>query len=398
MQILFLGDQWDTMWRRRQQLAWRLAKSELIDDVLYIERPLPVTSLLKFLVGRADRDGTNRWRRVLRNGSWAMRVERKLSVLTSFSPLPPIGPTPLFHASERCRDRWLVHRLQERTRMDRPVLWVSHPQLSAEIVQATKPGLLWYDCTEDFSAVPGQPPCVRRQIESSDRWLTERADVVTAVSRTLYTEKRQSNPNTYWLPNAVDTDLFLHSQEHLPLPLEFRGVPRPILSFVGGLSDWAHDWDLLDQAATRCPGWTFTLIGGMNVGPKTRRMLENHPNILCLGQKSYTELPAYLVHSDVCFQFYRRTRGNDTRNSQKLFLYLAAGRPIVSTPSADVRAYGDRVYLANSVDEFVQQVEQALSFDDEHGRRERQALARGNSWTVRVETVLSILQDVHSAL
>lgn len=35
--------------------------------------------------------------------------------------------------------------------------------------------------------------CVRTQIEATDRWLTEHADVVTAVSSTLYDEKRQIN-------------------------------------------------------------------------------------------------------------------------------------------------------------------------------------------------------------
>ena len=62
--IVYFADYWDDMWRRRQQLAWGLAKSDMVEQVVYIERPLPVTSYLKFLIGRADRDGMDRWRRV----------------------------------------------------------------------------------------------------------------------------------------------------------------------------------------------------------------------------------------------------------------------------------------------------------------------------------------------
>ena len=109
--ILFFADYWDDMWRRRQQLAWRLSQTGLVEHVVYIERPLPVTSLLKFLVGQADRDGTHRWRRLLSNRSWVMPVGEKLSVLTTFAPLPPMGQEPLFHASELARDRWRLHWL-----------------------------------------------------------------------------------------------------------------------------------------------------------------------------------------------------------------------------------------------------------------------------------------------
>lgn len=390
--LLFFADYWDDMWRRRQQLAWRLAQTDLVEHVVYVERPLPVTSYLKFLVGRADQDGMDRWRRVFSNRSWVMPVGQGLSVLTTFAPLPPAGSPPLFQASEQARDRWLLRRLQKRFKLDRPMMWVSHPQISVEVAQALEPCLLWYDCTEDFSAVPGLPDCVRTQIEATDLWLTRHADVVTAVSRTLYEEKRQVNPNTHWLPNAVDTDLFLQPPGSFPMPSEFQGVSRPALAFVGGLNDWAHDWELLDQVATLRPGWTILLIGGLSVSPKTQRMLESHPNVLCVGQKPYRELPAYLAHSDVCFQFYRQERRNDTRNSQKLFLYFAAGKPVVSTPSADVESYRTLTSIADTAEEFVHCVEAALANETACMVKERISMACENSWERRTSSVVDLLR------
>jgi len=391
--VLFFGDQWDDMWRRRQQLAWRLSQTDLIQHVLYIERPLPITSLLKFLVGRADRDGTERWRRVLSNRSWVMPLGKRFSVLTTFAPLPPVGLAPLYRASERARDSWLLRRLGVGFDLNRRMVWVSHPQISVDVIQALEPCLLWYDCTEHFSAVPWLPDCMRAQIEATDHWLTEHADVVTAVSRTLCEEKQQVNPNTHWLPNAVDTDLFLQPPESFPVPLELQGVPRPILVFVGGLNEWAHDWELLDKVAALQPEWTMLLIGPLSVFTKTQRMLQGHPNILCVGQKPYWELPAYLTHSDVCFQFYRLGRGNDTRNSQKLFLYLAAGKPVVSTPSADVESYRDFVEIAETPAQFVKAVENMLVHDRKSLQEKRLALARENSWDRRVQQIMDLITD-----
>jgi len=195
--LLFFGDYWDDMWRRRQQLAWRLAQTNLFEHVIYIERPLPVTSFLKFLVGRADRDGTDRWKRVLRNRSCVLRMEEKFSVLTTFAPLPPIGLKPLFRASETVRDRLLLWSLRKYFSINQPVVWVSHPQISVELIQSLNPSLLWYDCTEDFASWPGLPACAHAQIKETDRWLMNHADIVTAVSCALYEEKRKINVNTH---------------------------------------------------------------------------------------------------------------------------------------------------------------------------------------------------------
>lgn len=398
MKVLFFADCWDNLWRRRQQLAWHLAEASVAEHVVYIERPLPSSSLVKFLLRRADRDGTDRWRRVLSNHSWVMSVKETLSVLTTFAPMPLTGLAPVFRISEKARDRWLLRYLDSRfdTR-NPPLVWVSHPQLSVEVIQALERDLLWYDCTEDFAAWPGLPKCVREQIVTTDRWLTEHADVITCVSRTLYEEKRQVNLNTHWLPNAVDAELFLRPAGEYPVPTELQNVPRPVLAFVGGLGEWPHDWDLLDQVATLRPQWTTLLIGSLRVGQKVRRMLAGHSNIVCVGQKPYRDLPPYLVHSDVCFQFYRQGRGNDTRNSQKLFLYLAAGKPVISTPSADVTAYESFASIVDSACGFVREVERCLAVNNPLLAERGRAFARGNSWTTRAKAILDILRDLGRA-
>ena len=301
-QICFFGDYWDDMWRRRQQLACRLAQTDWVTNLVYIERPLPITSLIKFSLGQADLDGTARWRRVLGNHSWVMSIGEKLSVLTASAPLPPVNSKLIFQASEWLRDRWLLKRLKKYFHVKRPLVWISHPQVSVEVIKSFEPLILWYDCTEDFSAWPGLPAPVIEQIRSTDIWLTEHADVVTTVSRTLYNEKSKLNMRTYWLPNAVDIGLFMQPKENPPMPKELQDIQRPILTFVGGMSDWAHDWDLLDQVAALRQNWTIILIGELSITSRTAKMLKAHGNILCLGQKPYSELPNYLANSDICFR------------------------------------------------------------------------------------------------
>ena len=192
----------------------------------------------------------------------------------------------------------------------------------------------------------------------------------------------------------MDVDLFLKPAESFPVPFELRNVSRPVLVFVGGMSDWPHNWELLDQVATMRPGWTILLIGRLTVSPNTQQMLYGHSNIICVGEKDYHDLPAYLSYSDVGFQFYRLERANDTRNGQKLFLYFAAGKPVVSTSSGDAQAYSGYVSIADSPRDFVARVEESILKNSPSVVKRRQEMARLNSWDVRIKQICEIFENV----
>ena len=113
--LVFFGDYWDEMWRRRQQLAWRLAQLDIFNHLTYIERPLPLTSYIKYRIGQGDLDTRQRWRRRSVNRSWSMNVNDKLSVLTTYAPMPLLNNPRLFHYSERRRDQWLKNYLEKRS-------------------------------------------------------------------------------------------------------------------------------------------------------------------------------------------------------------------------------------------------------------------------------------------
>ena len=392
--LILSGDYWDDMWRRRQQLAWRLAKTDLAKHYIYVEGPLSVTSLVKFITCRADSYIRERWQRIFSNRSWSIQIEKNLILFTTFAPFMNIKSSFLYRASIRISEWLLLHQLKAYFDPNHLIIWVNHSRFSDKFIKAIKHNFLWYDCTEDFAAWPGVQDWAKHDIQKNDSWLTKKANVVTAVSRALYDEKRQLNPNTYWLPNAVDIDLFLKPAESFSMPFELRNVSRPVLVFVGGMSDWPHNWKLLDQVATMRPGWTILLIGRLSVSHSTRQMLYDHSNIICVGQKDYHDLPAYLAYSDVGFQFYRLLRANDTRNGQKLFLYFAAGKPVVSTNSGDAQAYSEYVSIVDSPRDFVARVEESILKNTPSITKERQEMAKLNSWDVRIKQICEIFENV----
>ena len=64
LDIICFGDQWDDFFRRRQALMYYLSKNENIRSVLYIERPLTVFSLIKYILKIAPNRTAKRWKRL----------------------------------------------------------------------------------------------------------------------------------------------------------------------------------------------------------------------------------------------------------------------------------------------------------------------------------------------
>ena len=102
-------------------------------------------------------------------------------------------------------------------------------------------------------------------------------------------------------------------------------------------------------------------------------------NLVYLGAKPYSTLPAYLAGFDLCLMPFALNAASKYINPTKTLEYLASGKPVVSTPVRDVeRNFSDVVHIAAAAD-FPARVREVLS-----GRRLDPArglgLARQNSW------------------
>ncbi len=390
--ILFFGDYWDNMWRRKQQLAWRLARGDRIHRVIYIERPLTLTSALKYILGKGDTDAHLRWPRVLRNRSLLMHRSRDFYVFTPVVPWPLLNANALDRISSHIRYGLMFRYLRRLIRefsMHDPLLWISGHPLPSVFVESVGPKFVWYDCTEDFALSPNIPKWQRERITQNDRYLTQRADVLSVVSHELYAHKRSVNPNTYLIPNAVDMDVFLTASFDQP-PQEIQRIPKPRLMFIGMVNE-RHDWNLIRYLTRSHPEWSVVLIGPIDLSRAMRNSLGL--SVHFLGKKPYQELSSYLLHCDVCIQFYLQDAMNRTRNAQKIFLYLASGKPIVSTRSADVAAYANVISIVQTREEFKEAVENALIRDAPELSAKRRALAEANSWNRRIKKIFRILNE-----
>jgi len=232
---------------------------------------------------------------------------------------------------------------------------------------------------------------IDQRLIDNEQEVVARADLVLAVSRKLYEKHSRLNGNTILVPNGVDDDFF-----RAALTYEKRGSDqlfayrdKPVVGYVGGIHDWV-DVDLIAETARRMPEITFVLIGPTLKTLKPK--LEGIPNLLSLGPKPYSELISYLAYFGAGIIPFKLNLLNESTNPIKLYEYLGAGLPVVSTGMQEVVAYqaDGVVYIADGPEAFSRRIADALAAArDPASVAARRAIAAENSWASRASAIMS---------
>jgi glycosyltransferase involved in cell wall biosynthesis len=396
--LVYFGDQWDHFWRRRQQIAWRLANHEGVSRVVYIELPITLATLGRYAARQASPVVEAQCQRVLAHGP-VKRVD-KCWIVTPIAPLPGRNQWERVTSLNRVflvpQLLLVLRALVPRGRPGDTILWISLPHLylfyGDQFSRAVDFSVSCYDCSE---AVEALGPCrtldsaALARVRQRDEALSRAADVVIVNSEVLLQEKRALNLNTYLVPNGVDCDLFVPAppaEYQCPEPL--RSLHGPILGYVGSvLAPWV-DFELVEYLAHDHPEWQIVLVGPTDARGEA---LSRQPNVHCLGSKPYADLPSYLAHFDVCLNLYKPNQCNESRTSLKLPMYLAMGRPVVSTDTAGVGLFPGLVSVARTHSDFASLVQLALACDAPGTPHRGISAARSWSWDTRVERIIELL-------
>jgi glycosyltransferase involved in cell wall biosynthesis len=238
----------------------------------------------------------------------------------------------------------------------------------------------------------------RRVWQAQEKYFTymmANSTVVTAVSPVIaekYSEKYQRSVEV--LRNGVDVPHFAAAANSLP-PEDLLAVDRPVLLFIGAINSWI-DIKLLDQVAQSLPESLLILVGPCfndSVDQATWQRLTSRTNVRWLGSKPYQQLPQYAGVAKVLL--LPRTNDEHSRASDplKLYEYLATGQAVVSTPLPSALQYSDYVYVAETPEEFVQQIKLALvEHTTDQAARQRE-FAQQFAWPHKIKQMSQLLEQ-----
>ena len=262
----------------------------------------------------------------------------------------------------------------------RALFWMYSPMM-ASLADVLPGAPLVYDCMDDLAAFAFAPSAMRDR----EAALLARADVVFAGGRSLYDARRALAANVRLEPSGVEFERFAPASPIEIHPL-FTHLARPLCAYVGVI-DERIDLAIVERVADRVP--SLALVGPVvKIEP---HVLPRRPNVHCTGQMPYADLPSILAGADVAIMPFARNAATERISPTKTLEYLAAGKPVVSTPIADVVAdFADVVTFAERPDAFA---DACLEIAANAPRAERGvARARDHSWDAIVERMWAALE------
>jgi UDP-galactopyranose mutase len=249
----------------------------------------------------------------------------------------------------------MLDALLAEQQINSPILWYYTPYALSFTGHLAR-SLVVYDCMDELSGFLGADAA----LPLLERELLGQAGVVFTGGYSLYNAKREHHGNVHAFPSGVDVAHFRPARQRLPEPADQQPIPGPRLGFYGVI-DERMDRDLLADLAALRPDWHIVLVGPVaKVDPAA---LPRAANIHYLGGKSYEALPAYLSGWDVALMPFARNEATRFISPTKTPEYLAGGKPVISTPIADVvRHYGGvtGVQIVETAPEFVAAAETAM--------------------------------------
>jgi glycosyltransferase involved in cell wall biosynthesis len=114
-----------------------------------------------------------------------------------------------------------------------------------------------------------------------------------------------------------------------------------------------------------------------------------------LGRKSFNLIPSYISNCDIgIITFNANHPVVNTINPIKLYEYMACGLPVVSTNWKELELIKSPAYLAGSIDDFVNGLNNFLMVMDKETKVYKEAFinfAAKNSWDKRYKQIIEII-------
>lgn len=262
----------------------------------------------------------------------------------------------------------------------RPLLWLCCPNGAGLADFIPHSGLI-YDCDRPWPDLP----------EVWEASLCQDADIVFAATPSLQTYLTQFSANVVLLPNGADYNLFCSAARPLSsYPADIASLPGPIFGYLGTVDDFTMA-DCILYAANNSPDWTFVFVGPFSKTNPSYAALKHLSNVHILGPKSRATLPRYLSRFDVCVELCNERDFNPELVSERIYQYLATGRPIVAFRPKQQTAFGDVIYDASFDIEFLTSCRLALGDRAADIAALRQTYAKEASWSNRTKTLWHIL-------
>lgn len=274
---------------------------------------------------------------------------------------------------------------------DRMVVWQYWPHQAINVEPVAKEKTIRImDCIDHVTTF-SQYDGIEKDFHNS---LSD-ADIVLATSNKILEDIQKIRRDTILVPNAVNVEDFQGSvvsglqEDELEIVnhlIQLKSERKVIIGYYGALAEWV-DFDMISEISSKVREWEFIFIGQKY--PELK--LPKADNIHYFKRVRYESLPNIVSYFDVAILPFKMNDITESTSPVKIFEYMAALKPIVSTALPEVKQYNS-VYIANNTEEFTQHIKTCLHENNEGLRKRMIECSLQNTWQQRVELVVQALQ------
>jgi len=368
--ILFSATPWQGLVGRPHHLARHFAMRG--ERVLFVEPAITLLSPLK----------KPRLMRAFHFGK-LLPLEDNLAVLTP----PPMLPGGYRYRSFNKINQALLARsvMAALCRLDWPAgIVITHLPGTADY-----PGSMpiLYECVDDHAAFSAYSSLWHKEVvQELEHDLLRRARGVVATAQVLWERCQKYHPGALLLGNGAAVEHFAGAASGKSGATGLTGL---VAGFFGGIGPWV-DLDIVAQAAQIAPHWSFYMAGPREGSAPLPRFPSN---VILPGFIPFAELPKVLADFDVALIPFKTSELTISVNPIKLYEYFAAGKPVLVADIPELTRWGELVYPITSADELVAALERARH-EDAALKARRQQVAVDNSWTTKVDLLISYMAGI----
>lgn len=357
--VIYTNTDWEAPPRSRHQLAYALAK-----------KGFKTTFVAANSMGKPSLE--------------TIRVNENLEVIL-----------PKFPVSRRLRYRtpglnegyqlWLFPAL--RKRFDKDDTYVVCFDFGGYLVGKYFPKLIYY-ASDDYINNVKLPFFIKAYTTFTQKKLVQTSKMSLATARKLVNDFKEVNAKSFELPLGAPD--FNPGLDHAEILRERDGKIKVVLL---GFIDKVKTPVSLLRKILQIHNTELYLIGP--VKDDILDDLQPAARVFRLGVQTGEVLAKSLLAMDVGIAPYYMEDSNTGRTPNKMWQYLAAGKPVVVTDLPNIQHWEfpeGTVYKASEEDVFVQMVEKAYREDSQALVAKRIELAKNNSWTRRVDQLLEYVK------
>lgn len=278
-----------------------------------------------------------------------------------------------------------IEKAARQLKFEKPILWLDRVH-GFDFEYFQKNSFVVYDLVDEILAF-GRVRNDRMLLELENQVL-KRADILLSSSQTLMERKiKQSSREgkSLFLPNGVDCSRF---------SIETGKVTQqnPTIGFIGHISKRSINYNLVQSVAAARPDWTLLFVGPGTEEDKNA-LKEGYPNIVIQDPVSGTEVPRVIREFDIGMIPYNTEKEDmDYVFPRKACEYLAAGKPVISTPLKEVECLRPYVQVATDAEGFIRKAEEATD-ENEIATEARRTFAKKYDWNFLMKGLVAILSQ-----